>query len=315
MSRAARIRGWSVPRRLAAAALILILIAAGTIGVLYARSPAGALDVVDALLPGGGAVSRVAQGVPFASGNRLDVWAAPAPPGARRPVLIFFYGGSWVSGRRQDYGFVGRAYARQGFVVVIPDYRKVPAVRFPAFVEDGAAATGWVTRNIARYGGDPHRILLAGHSAGGYIAAMLALDRHYLAAEKVDPGVVKGVAGLAGAYDFYPFTWPEARAAMAGWPDPRDTQPITHARRDAPPLWLATGTADGTVRPDNARSLAAREKALGSRATVLRQYPGLDHVGIVMALSRLFRTKAPVLAESTAFFRRSLGVPSVGPGA
>lgn len=309
MSRPARPRRYRIARR-AGLGLVAALVVAGlAIGGLYLHSPAGSLDTIDDLFPDG-AVREVVEGVPFAAGNRLDVWAAPPPRATRRPVLLFFYGGSWMSGRRQDYGFVGRAYASRGFVVVVPDYRKVPAVRFPAFVQDAAAAVRWTHDNIARYGGDPDRIVLAGHSAGGYLATMLALDHRYLEAAGVDPGIVKAAAGLAGPYDFYPFTWAPAQAAMGAAPDPRETQPIRFARADAPPLWLATGTADETIRPANSVALAARLRAAGSRTTVLRRYPGLGHGGIVMALSRLFRGKAPVLAESSAFLHAALDRPT-----
>ena len=89
---------------------------------------------------------------------------------------------------------------------------------------------------------------------------------------------------------------------MGNAPDPRQTQPITFARADAPPLLLVTGTADEEVRPRNAVALAARERALGNRTTVLREYPGLSHNDVIMAMSKPFRGKAPVLAESLAFF-------------
>ena len=102
-------------------------------------------------------------------------------------MIVFFYGGGWVSGSRQEYGFAARAYAARGFLVVVPDYRLVPTVRFPAFVEDGALAMRWARDNVARYGGDPGRITIAGHSAGAYIGAMLGLDRRYLAAAGVPP--------------------------------------------------------------------------------------------------------------------------------
>lgn len=272
---------------------------------LYLYSPPRSLDVLNALFPGDGGTARIATAVPFESGEdgKLDIWARPGGA-ARKPVLVFFYGGAWVKGRRQEYGFVGKAYAARGFVVVLPDYRKVPGVRFPAFVEDGAAAVRWVHDNIARYGGDPDRIVLAGHSAGAYIAVMLALDRHYLADAGVDPSVVRAAAGLAGPYDFYPFTSPRSVAAMGEAPDPHATQPVTFARKDAPPLWLATGTEDIEVRPRNAISLANRQHALGSASTVLRLYPGFDHDDLIMAISKPFRGKGPVLAESIAFFDR-----------
>ena len=255
------------------AAIGALLIAAGA---LYLYSPPKSLDVLNDVFPGDRGARRVAGGVPFMPGpdGKLDIWGQTGATAKPRPVIIFFYGGAWVKGRRGDYGFVGKAYAARGFVVVIPDYRKVPGVRFPAFVEDGARAVRWTRDNIGRFGGDPNHIFLAGHSAGGYIAMMLALDRRYLARVGVDPATIRGVAGLAGAYNFYPFTSARAVAAMGNARDPRQTQPISFARRDAPPLWLATGTADTDVEPRNALTLAAREAALGSHTTVLRAFPG-----------------------------------------
>ena len=288
------------------ALLAIGLLLGAAAGALYLYSPPLSLDVLDRMFGSGGAV-RVAEGVPFTGDLKLDVWATPAPAGIKRPVLVFFYGGAWVKGERAEYGFAARAYARRGFVVVVPDYRKVPGVRFPAFVQDGAAAVAWTQAHIARFGGDPRRIATGGHSAGAYIAVMLALDRRYLAAAGADPNAVRAVAALAGPYDFYPFRWPRAVAAMGAWPDPHETQPITYARADAPPLWLATGTADEEVRPRNSASLAARETALGSRTTVLREYPGGTHNDLIMAISRPFRGKAPVLDESVAFLQAHLG--------
>lgn len=290
------------------AAIGLLLLAAGA---LYLYSPPKSLDVLNDLFPGDAGTARVAGGIRFMAGpdGLLDVWARPDAT-TRRPVIVFFYGGAWVKGRRVDYNFVGKAYAARGFVVVIPDYRKVPGVRFPAYVEDGAKSVRWTHDNIVRFGGDPNRILLTGHSAGGYIAMMLGLDQRYLRAVGVDPSIVRGVAGLAGAYNFYPFTSARAVDAMGNAADPSQTQPITFARRDAPPLWLATGTADTDVEPRNAITLAAREAALGNRTTILREYPGLTHDDLIMAVSKPFRTKAPVLDESIAFFRQAAGGPT-----
>ena len=282
-------------------------------GALYAYSPARGLDVINNLFPGDGGVERVASAVQFEPGPRglLDVWAQPAAQGAAqpalgKPVLVFFYGGGWANGSRLDYGFVAKAYAARGYVVVLPDYRLVPQVRFPAFLQDAAAAVRWTHDNIARYGGDPERIAVAGHSAGGYLAVMLALDGRYLRAAGADPSVIKAAIGLAGPYDFYPFVKRRSIDAMGRAPDPLVTQPITFARADAPPLLLVAGTADTEVRPRNAINLAAREQALGSTTTRLRQYPGLDHNDLIMALAKPFRTKAPLLEESVAFLDDSL---------
>lgn len=297
-------------------AIVLAVALALAVGALYAYSPARALDVLSDLYPGDGGVKRVASAERFAPGPRglLDVWAsAPATqgkPGAatRKPVLVFFYGGGWANGNRRDYGFVAKAYASRGFVVVIPDYRLVPQVRFPSFLEDAAAAVRWTHDNIARFGGDPDRIVVAGHSAGGYLAVMLALDPRYLKAAGADPSVIKAAMGLAGPYDFYPFVKRRSIDAMSRAPDPLATQPITFARADAPPMLLVTGTADTEVRPRNAINLAARQTALGSTTTQLQQYPELDHNDLIMALSKPFRSKAPLLEQSVAFFEKSLAV-------
>ena len=284
-------------------------------GALYAYSPARGLDLLNNLYPGDGGVQRVASAIQFEPGPRglLDVWAQPAPQGApRKPVLVFFYGGGWANGSRSDYGFVAKAYAARGYVVVLPDYRLVPQVRFPSFLQDAAAAVRWTHDNVARYGGDPDRIAVAGHSAGGYLAVMLALDGRYLRAAGADPSVIKAAIGLAGPYDFYPFVKRRSIDAMGRAPDPLATQPITFARGDAPPLLLVTGTADTEVRPRNAINLAVREQALGSTTTWLRQYQGLDHNDLIMALSKPFRSKAPLLEESVAFLRSSLQRPEPG---
>ena len=291
-------------------------------GGLYAYSPARGLDVLNNLYPGDDGVERVASAERFAPGPRglLDVWTQPAAQTAAlgapgKPVLVFFYGGGWANGSRLDYGFIARAYAARGYVVVLPDYRLVPQVRFPAFVQDAAAAVRWTRDNIARYGGDPERIAVAGHSAGAYLAVMLALDGRYLQAAGADPSVVKAAIGLAGPYDFYPFVKRRSIDAMGRAPDPLATQPINFARANAPPLLLVNGTADTEVRPRNAVNLAARQQARGSTTTRLRLFEGLDHNDLIMALAKPFRYKAPLLEESLTFLRDSMPAAPPAPPA
>ncbi|MCA1653294.1 MAG: alpha/beta hydrolase [Sphingomicrobium sp.] len=284
------------PRRKRAAPLLAVAIAA--------CSPAGLLTGLDRLTPGGESSYRAATAVPFGPDPRLklDVWSPERRPakGARLPVVIFFYGGGWVAGSRGDYGFAGAAFASKGFVTILPDYRLVPGVRFPTFVEDGALAVKWARDHAADYGGDPRRITLAGHSAGAYNAAMLALDRHFLRDVGVDPTIIRAGALLAGPYDFYPFTEQRGRDALGAWPRPEETQPIHFARADAPPLLLAAGTADTIVQPRNSQALAARLRQLG--ATVeLKLYPGKSHVDLAKSLSKPFRGTTPALADSVAF--------------
>ena len=281
--------------------IVLVALLCAT-GLIAATGGPGTLNVLDRVWPGPGG-ERVAHEVAFgAHGQTLDIWRS-GEAGAPKPVIVFFYGGGWVKGSAAAYGWAARAFAAKGFVVVVPDYRKVPGVVFPAFVQDAADAVRWTKDNVARFGGDPARIAIVGHSAGGYAVAMLALDRQWLAAAGA-PGAVKAAVGLSGPYDFYPFTG-RAVAAFKGWPKPDATQPIHFARRDAPPMLFVTGTEDTTVRPRNARNLAAALRAAGADV-VEREYAGLGHEDIAMALSLPFRGKAPVLDDSVAFLNARL---------
>lgn len=285
-------------------AVVAVAVALGLI-VAFA-SPPKLLSLLDAVDGGGAGVVRSGSALPFGDhGMVLDVWRPAAMPVGKLPVVIFWYGGGWVKGDRAAYAFAARAFARAGFVVVVPDYRKVPQIRFPAMLQDGAQAVKWTRDHIAKYGGDPRRLALSGHSAGAYTVAMLALDRRWLRAEGVDPAIVKGAVPLCGPYDFYPWTSKRAVDAMQGVADPAMTQPIVFARADAPPMLLVTGTADTTVRPRNAIRLAARLRALGAPVEV-KNYPGQTHEAIVMALSKPYRARSPVLADSVAFLKARL---------
>ncbi|MBY0342469.1 MAG: alpha/beta hydrolase [Sphingomonadales bacterium] len=283
-----------------------LAVAAAIGGVLAFTSPPRLLSHYDRLAGGREGSYPAATGVPFGThGQALDIWAPNAMGDAPLPVVIFWYGGGWAKGDRASYAFAGRALAKAGFLVVIPDYRKVPAVRFPTFLDDGAEAVAWTQDNIAQYRGDPARIAFMGHSAGAYQAIMLALDSKRLVAAGADPANVKAAVGLSGPYDFYPFTSERSIDAMSHWPRPEETQPITFARADAPPLLLVTSDGDETVRPKNANNLATKLRGVGAYADVINYGP-LSHEEVVMALSVPFRDKGPVLEDSVRFLHRNL---------
>ena len=292
---------------LRALALGVVALVAVIGGMFAFVSPPRLLSHYDRLAGGREGSQPLAEGVPFGShGQRLDIWGPNDLSGAPLPVVIFWYGGGWAKGDRASYAFAGRALAKAGFIVVIPDYRKVPQVHFPAFLDDGAEAVAWTQNNIAQYRGDPGRVAVMGHSAGAWQAVMLALDAKRLAAAGADPAIIKAGVGLSGPYDFHPFTSDRAIAAFSEWPRPAETQPITFARADAPPLLLVTSDGDETVRPKNAVNLAARLRELGAPVEV-KNYGPLDHEEVVMALSVPFRSKGPVLADSVAFLKARLG--------
>ncbi|MFM7027699.1 MAG: alpha/beta hydrolase [Chakrabartia sp.] len=287
--------------------MMIALVALGAavigLGVASRWSQLGLLNSIDTLMSFSSPTQQVARDVAYGPlpRQKLDIWAPTAKATKPRDVVIFFYGGSWNSGERALYAFAGRALAERGYVVVIPDYRLVPDVRFPGFVEDGAAAVAWVHAHAAQFGGNPARIHLTGHSAGAHIAALLSLDPEWLAKAGAPKDSIKSFAGLAGPYDFVPFTSDASKAAFGHLPDPTPTQPISYVRADAPPMLLATGTIDETVKPRNSRVLAEALRKKGAKAATLL-YPKLGHSGIIMAFARPFRGLAPVIDDLSTFF-------------
>lgn len=271
-------------------ALLLTLLVLGAAGYglwryALANNSVAMLDWIDARFAGTGGARLSKQAVAYGTdpAQHLDVWT-PEQPGKGRPVLVFIHGGGWRSGSPGEYAFIGRNYARKGYVVVVLGYRLTPGGEFPAMLEDSAKGVAWVREHIAEYGGDPARVVAMGHSAGAYNAVMLALDPRWLAGEGVPADYLKGVVALAGPYDFYPFTSPSTRAAFGAAPDPAATQPVRFAHAGAPPLLLASGDADTTVRPRNSVALA---KALSAAGTPTRAvlFKDMGHAGILMKLA------------------------------
>ena len=284
---------------------LLILLFGGGARLVVAGG-AKSLNLGDKWLGDGDGASLQVAGQPYGEGlrHKLNIWV---PTGTKKtdrlPVIVWLYGGGWYSGERDDYGFAGRAFAKQGFIVVIPDYRLVPDGHWPDFLQDSAAAVAWTERHIEGFGGDPARIALAGHSAGAYNAVMIALDSQWMAAAGSDASHIRGVAALAGPYDFLPFEkGGRADVAMGDVEPVERTQPIAFARADAPPLWLGHGTADDVVRVRNSQNLAAAMSKAGGQVD-LRIYDGLSHNDLIMALTGPLSYKGPILTETSDFLR------------
>ncbi|HEX4327730.1 MAG TPA: alpha/beta hydrolase [Burkholderiales bacterium] len=281
-----------------------LAVLAVTAFLLAACSP---LPLLNSLVPA--KTYQVTHDIAYGTGPRqqLDVYVpAGLAPDAKAPVVVFFYGGNWDAGRRSDYLFAGEAFASQGMVTVVADYRLYPQVRYPAFIEDSAAAFAWTRNNAARFGGDPQQIYVAGHSAGAYNAAMLAFDPEYLKAAGVDPRAVKGFIGLAGPYDFLPLHSAELRTIFGGPDTSPLTQPITYVGHGnpTPRSLLLTGAKDKTVDPGNSARLAQSLRAAGGEVEQI-VYPDLSHSGILGALAAPLRSHyGPVLQDITAFIRQ-----------
>lgn len=286
--------------------LTLALVAAVLYGAWrYALSnnAVALLDGIDALAGGSGGATLAAHDISFGPlpAQKLEVFT-PAAAGTTRPVLVFFYGGGWRTGFQGDYHFIGRNFAREGYVVVIPGYRLTPDGVFPHMLEDGAKGLAWVRDHAAEYGGDPEQVYVMGHSAGAYNALMLTLDRQWLGREGVAEGFIKGAIGLAGPYDFYPFDSDNSRAAFGAFAQPELTQPVNFARADAPPLLLLSGTVDTTVKPRNSLALAKAMSAAGTPTQAVL-FEGMSHAGIIMKLASPFDRDRRVKDAALAFLK------------
>ncbi|QND54900.1 alpha/beta hydrolase (plasmid) [Phyllobacterium sp. 628] len=245
--------------------------------------------------------ASVVHDIAYGSDKRqtLDVYM---PRDARSaPVAIFFYGGTWQSGDKATYTFVASALAAKGIVVLVPDYRLYPQVRYPAFLQDGAAVVRWAKDHARTYGGNPSKIYVVGHSAGAYNAAMLTLDKQWLDQQKLAPSRdIKGFVGISGPYDFLPFDDKKVADIFSPARTPETTQPINHVGPGNPPVLLLHGESDDVVYPRNSTALAAKLRAAGS-PVALKLYPGVGHIGIIGAMGSPLRFLAPTLNDTADF--------------
>ncbi len=247
------------------------------------------------------------SGIAYGSEARqlLDVYrplARAVPAIGARPLVVFFYGGAWSDGDRGDFRFVAEALAARGAVVVLPDYRLSPAVRYPVFVEDSARATQWALEHAAQLGADPKRVYVMGHSSGAYNAAMVALDARWLRQVGASPSQLAGWIGLAGPYDFLPIHDRQAQVAF-DWPDTSpDSQPIAHVSAASPPALLLAGSDDDTVNPQrNSVQMAERLRAAGVPVQ-MQLFDDLGHVGLIAEVAAPLRwLGGPVLPPVLRF--------------
>lgn len=259
------------------------------------------LDMVNAVAPDGGVTESV--GLKYGEHPRqtLDLYR-PVGSSDPLPTILFFYGGSWKGGNKEDYAFAGRALARAGFLVAVADYRVYPEIAFPTFVEDGAQAVHWLTEHAADHGGKTTDIHLIGHSAGAHIAAMIALDGAYLQKEGLSQDVLGRWVGLAGPYAFYPSEINYVSAIFQHLKDEDAARPITFVDGKSPPALLLHGADDETVIPKHSRLLAARLNAAGVPSAA-RFYDGIGHAKLVLSLSEPFTGFAPAFFDTVRFLK------------
>ena len=278
---------------------LMLLAVLGLAACLAACSP---LTVLNAFAPA--STHTLTAGMAYGSAPRqmFDLYrpTTAAPPGGW-PVVVFFYGGSWNSGQRSDYAFVGEALASRGMVAMVADYRLYPAVRYPDFLRDCALALAWGLGHASELGGNPKRVYVMGHSAGAYNAAMLALDGRWLAPTGHTPRELAGFIGLSGPYDFLPITNRDAQPVFFHPNYPSDSQPLAFASAAAPRSFLGTAKSDSLVDPKrNTVGLAMRLEAAGAQVT-LKVYERVNHLTMAGALALPLRWLAPVLDDVAGF--------------
>ncbi len=278
---------------------LLGLVAAAFTPLLQACSP---LRIINALAPGSTYALTSGQAYGPNARQKIDVYQ-PNPPVPDAPVVVFFYGGSWTTGERADYLFAGEALASRGIVTLVADYRLSPEVRYPVFLQDSALAVKWAADNAQRFGGDPKKLYVMGHSAGGYNAAMVALDPRWLGAVGMRPGQLAGFIGIAGAYDFLPIAIPEVQVAF-NWPHtPPDSQPLWHASPAAPRTLLLAARNDTLVNPvRNTEGLSKKLRDAGVPVQT-EMLDGVSHVTIIGSLAKPLRLLAPVLDRVAEFVK------------
>jgi acetyl esterase/lipase len=286
------------------------------IGVALVLSACSITQLFNAIIPTGDLTKSADISYGSLPRLKLDVYTPKNGTTAPKPVVVFFYGGRWDSGERSDYLFVAEALTSRGFVAVVPDYRLYPTVKFPDFMDDAAQAFVWTKANIGRYGGDPNRIYVMGHSAGAHLAAMLTYEKSFLQHAGGSHRDISGMIGLAGPYDFLPLKderLMEIFGPIDGWPK---SQPINYVEGNEPPALLMHGDNDVVVGPHNSANLARRIREKGGKVEHIR-YADMEHRAMVVSISAPFRSGKPVLDQIERFIRDGKAQPaqSVASGA
>jgi acetyl esterase/lipase len=237
-------------------------------------------------------------------GKSLDIYTRQDIPS--KGIVIFVHGGYWDTGDKSDYPFLADSLTEAGFTTVVVNYRLVPTVTFPRYVEDVALAVKWTVDNVANYGGNADTLFLMGHSAGAQIAALVAFDERYLQRQGLPPTTIDGFIGLAGPYDFLPVAPDDVRsvAALGSLETYADTQPINFVDSSEPPAFVGYTLKDKTVNPNNSIRFAEKIREVGGKVEE-HQYTGVDHITLLGSLSRASRffNKA-ILEDILAFLQR-----------
>ena len=213
----------------------------------------------------------------------LDIYM---PQGlTKAPVLMFVHGGGWTFGDKSLYSYLGRTFAREGFTTVVISYRLTPEVMHPGHIEDVARAFAWVHKNITKYGGNPEQIFVTGHSAGGHLTALLALDERYLEAHGLSTDLIRGALPISGVYNLN--TRPGFNAVFTDDPQKRrDASPVAHIDDQQPPFLIIYAENDYRTADAQAIELFNLLKQHGTEAELLK-IPAKDHITIITSVGQV----------------------------
>lgn len=261
------------------------------------------VKVLNSLIPTNG--HSVKNDIPYGTLARqqLDIYIPKHQPNGQLPVVLFFYGGSWESGEKEDYLFAAEAFASRGYLTVVPNYRVYPEVKFPAVMQDPAYAAKWVKTHIAEYGGDPNHIFMVGHSAGAHLLTMLALNTDYLNQVALKPSDFAGYVGLAGPYDFLPLKSNRLKEIFGPEETQWKSQPIRFVDGKNPAMLLLVGLKDSVVWPRNTFNLASEIRQHQGPVEVI-ELTDYGHVDMVAKLAKPLRGNSRLLDEVDAFMQK-----------
>jgi acetyl esterase/lipase len=196
------------------------------------------------------------------------------------PTIVWFHGGSLTQGTREWGVPFARRFTAEGIGIVLVSYRFSPKVKNPVYTEDAAAAVAWTVKNIAGHGGDPEKVFISGHSAGGYLTAILGMDESYLAEHGIPVEKIAGIIPISGQMVTHSTILAE-RGIPRGTIIIDEFAPIYHTRKAGPPCLCICGEDDIPLRCDeNIFFIAALQKAGNNNAAYL-EIKGRDHSSIV----------------------------------
>jgi len=206
---------------------------------------------------------------------RLDVYYPQAVKNF--PTVVWFHGGGLIRGNKS----IPKALTNKGIAVVAVNYRLSPRVKAPEYIKDAAAAVAWTFQNIEKYGGSQKKIFVSGHSAGGYLTAMIGLDKRWLRAHDLDADAIAGLVPLSGQAVTH-FTVRAERGIDPKRPVVDDLAPLYHVRKDAPPILLITGDRNKELlgRYEESAYLWRMLKEAGHNNVQLLELQGYDHGGM-----------------------------------